>query len=112
MSAQRFVVLSALALGRRGPGRAVVTFSGPNGRISFFRFVEETDSDEIFSAAPDGSDVSSSPPTPVVARSSPTGLPTASGSRSTATASTRTGARMSCRSTQCPGTVRPSGSHN
>jgi Tol biopolymer transport system component len=39
------------------PSLAPATFPGTNGRISFDRFVERTESVEIFTAKPDGTDV-------------------------------------------------------
>jgi Tol biopolymer transport system component len=59
MWARRCALLCALALLVAGAlaAPAFATFGGSNGRISFFRFVEETNSGEIFSAAPDGTDV-------------------------------------------------------
>jgi Tol biopolymer transport system component len=59
MPARRFALPTAVALvvvAMLAPPSSA-TFGGSNGRISFFRFVEETNSGEIFSAAADGSDV-------------------------------------------------------
>ena len=59
MLARSPVLLSVVALlvAVAGAAPASATFAGSNGRISFHRFVAETESGEIFSAAPDGSDV-------------------------------------------------------
>jgi Tol biopolymer transport system component len=52
------VVIGAAAVGviALGAQMASATFPGPDGRISFARVVPKTDSDEIFTARPDGSD--------------------------------------------------------
>jgi Tol biopolymer transport system component len=48
------IVALAVAL---APTRAPATFPGSNGRISFNRFIERTESVEIFTAEPNGTDV-------------------------------------------------------
>ena len=57
----RFRVLPALVLAVAiiavGAAPASATFPGPNGRIAFNGFVEETESLEIFTANPNGEDV-------------------------------------------------------
>jgi Tol biopolymer transport system component len=49
-------VILALAVAL-APTRAPATFPGSNGRISFNRFIERTESVEIFTAEPNGTDV-------------------------------------------------------
>ena len=48
------ILVLAIAL---APSLAPATFSGKNGRISFFRFVERPESVEIYTAEPNGADV-------------------------------------------------------
>jgi dipeptidyl aminopeptidase/acylaminoacyl peptidase len=58
-SSRRYAVASALAVVLLAylVTPSLATFSGPDGRISFARFVEQSKGFEIFTANPDGSDV-------------------------------------------------------